>query len=684
MGNVLSCTGTARAEYVVYVRTGDKKRAGTDANVKFQMHDSDNRSTPPQDLDVLFKDDFERGETDVFPLRNVNKIGPIQAVEFWRDNTGVSPNWFVEKIVVEDRKRHTFYFFPVHRWIKEDRHYIIQRLDTSLPQYDEHSEQRHLELKEMQALYEYEEKFPGAPVQIKELPEDEYFSEDHKEEIWWDLTKQKTKLIIEKKLIELSSSGERWSTLDDLHNLYKKYKDLETPAGIHQWSNDTRFGAQRLCGTNPVLIKLCKKIPENFDVSADSLKLFLEGWSLEQIIEARRLFIVDLKILEGIPHKDNTVLCAPLALFFLTMDKTLRPISIQLFQKSGPDNPVFTPSDPPYTWLIAKMWYNNADAVYHQALTHLGFTHLLMEGVDICTHRHLSPSHPMFKLLAPHFLYLLAINTRGLETLISPDGWVDKTMTVGRQGLLKLIAKGCSEWRMDVNGDFYKELESRGVHNPTVLANYHYRDDASLLHIAISNYVRKIVKLYYGADETATAEEKIVEDTELQAWGAELARDKKAGGAGIKGVPGNGKFRKPEQLIQVFTGIIFTCSVSHAAANFSQYDEYAFQPNYPAFLYGAPPKTKAPKLEEDIIKILPDKAHTLDIMIVTKLLSTRGTNPLGDFEVMYMYDPKALRIVDDFKEELKKVSQTIKQRNQDRQFGYCILDPSKVPNSISI
>lgn len=72
---------------------------------------------------------------------------------------------------------------------------------------------------------------------------------------------------------------------------------------------------------------------------------------------------------------------------------------------------VYTPKDPTNTWLVAKMFYNNAEAQHHQALTHLGYTHLLMEGVVICTHRNLSPSHPLFKLMAPHFLFLLAINT---------------------------------------------------------------------------------------------------------------------------------------------------------------------------------------------------------------------------------------------------------------------------------
>lgn len=33
---------------------------------------------------------------------------------------------------------------------------------------------------------------------------------------------------------------------------------------------------------------------------------------------------------------------------------------------------VFLSTDPPYTWLFAKMRYNVADSNYHQVLTHLG------------------------------------------------------------------------------------------------------------------------------------------------------------------------------------------------------------------------------------------------------------------------------------------------------------------------
>jgi len=40
-------------------------------------------------------------------------------------------------------------------------------------------------------------------------------------------------------------------------------------------------------------------------VTAEMLRPFLEGWTLKQIIDAKRLFLVDMKILEKISTKDN-------------------------------------------------------------------------------------------------------------------------------------------------------------------------------------------------------------------------------------------------------------------------------------------------------------------------------------------------------------------------------------------
>lgn len=57
-----------------------------------------------------------------------------------------------------------------------------------------------------------------------------------------------------------------------------------------------------------------------------------------------------------------------MALFYLNSSEELLPIAIQLYQQKREENPVFTPSDPYYTWLVAKMWFNNADAAFQRVL----------------------------------------------------------------------------------------------------------------------------------------------------------------------------------------------------------------------------------------------------------------------------------------------------------------------------
>ncbi|XP_018018498.1 allene oxide synthase-lipoxygenase protein, partial [Hyalella azteca] len=376
-------------------------------------------------------------------------------------------------------------------------------------------------------------------------------------------------------------------------------------------------------------------IPDKLDVTHETVAEFLEGLTLDEALAQKKIFICDLAVLENLPCKDGRILAAPVALFYVDKSKHLVPIAIQLMQNKGPNNPVYTPADPPNTWLLAKMFYNNAEAQHHQGFTHLGRTHILMEGMCVCTHRNLSPSHPLFKLLAPHFLFLLAINSRGLEKLVSIGGWVDCCMTQGVSGIFSLIAKSVSSWRADVQGIPTEEMKARGVLDREVLPFYPYRDDAVPLYAAIERYVTKVLQHHYDSPS------KVLGDVELQQWRKEMVTPVAEGGVGIKGILGDNKvgFSDVSQLIQIATTIIATCSLGHAAANFQQYDQYAFVPNYPGILMAPPPTQKKDYTDSDLLSILPNKSMTLDIVLITKLLSKRGTNSLGDFEMQYMYDP---------------------------------------------
>jgi hypothetical protein len=62
-------------------------------------------------------------------------------------------------------------------------------------------------------------------------------------------------------------------------------------------------------------------------VTAEMLRPFLEGWTLKQIIDAKRLFLVDLKILEKIHTIENRPVSCTQKSFFV--------VNSQLFELSA-------------------------------------------------------------------------------------------------------------------------------------------------------------------------------------------------------------------------------------------------------------------------------------------------------------------------------------------------------------
>ncbi|KAJ8313748.1 hypothetical protein KUTeg_008309 [Tegillarca granosa] len=564
--------------YTISVSTGDRKNAGTDAGVYIKLFDRNGGSTGTLELDNFFKNDFEKGQTDTFIIdNNPTFLEEISSIELWREDKGLADSWFVDSITAQCECSNDVFVFPIHRWIKENKHYIINLLDISLPQFDENGVLRSDALREKRKLYELEEKLPGLPMQVKVLPEDESFSFDYQ----WDITKQKIGLIATSKIVLLTSG--RWDSVDDIRNVYTKEIFVE-PRVIRDYDSDVTLG-----------------------VTEEMLKPFLEGLSLQEALSRKRIFITDFEIMKDLPTREGYVVCAPIGLFFANNKDDLLPIAIQLYQDKANDNPVFLPSDPKYTWQMAKI--------------------------------------------------------RALEKLISPDGWINNTMNEGVAGLLELVKRAFADWKLNVQGTLPEDLKERGMLNEDgpVLKNYHFSEDALLLY--------NIPKNWQVIGKFSNGEMHYQVQFQTRNWG----------------VPGeNGKFQTLDDLIITLTCIVYTCSVGHAAANFQQYDMYGYPPAYPAYMAGRPPTNKDPLTEADIMNALPDKPTTLDIMIVTKILSTKGTKSLGDFEVQYIVDPQALKIVEEFKEDLKAAGKTIEQLNNERNRPYEYLVPENIPNAISI
>ena len=112
------------------------------------------------------------------------------------------------------------------------------------------------------------------------------------------------------------------------------------------------------------------------------------------------------------------------------------------------------------------------------------------------------------------------------------------------------------------------------------------------------------------------------QDTELQAWILDLHDN----GYPIREGESDHGFpvsvTTTDQLTNLLTIIIFTCSCQHAAVNFSQMDSFGFPPNSPALMRQPPPTRKGALTMKDVMKSLPTK-HQAGVTIATVYDLTR-------------------------------------------------------------
>ena len=106
---------------------------------------------------------------------------------------------------------------------------------------------------------------------------------------------------------------------------------------------------------------------------------------------------------------------------------------------------------------------------------------------------------------------------------------------------------------------FPLEMESRGFSevvpgSEDILPGYYYRDDGYKIWKAVKNYVKNVLKEEYKWTHAHSAEKLMKNDIQLQNFLREL-RDPDM--ANIKGVP---NIEQPEQLVDLLSNIIFTCS----------------------------------------------------------------------------------------------------------------------------
>lgn len=451
---------------------------------------------------------------------------------------------------------------------------------------------------------------------------------------------------------------------------------------------DATFARMRIAGPNPLLLtRVRSALPDNFPVSPRRFKE-LTGYGLDEAIASGRAYLVDYAPLaalvagEGFAGQKYT--CAPLALFALSEDReVLSPVAIQLGQNSDDQTPVFYP-DQGTAWEIAKIHVQSADGNYHELISHLGLTHLLIEPFAVATHRNLAQRHPVFLLLLPHFQGTLFINWSALVSLIAPGGAVDSLLA----GTIE------SDWRVTthavktVNFNDHllpKNLKDRGVDDLALLPGYPYRDDATLLWKAIETWVGDYLHIYYKTDAD------VVGDWELQSWFRDLVSSKGGcvNGLGELGEGGERGLFTIAYLTRVLTMVIFTSSVQHATVNFPQLYVMSYAPAMPLATYAPPPTRLDPDLPpEAVLDHLPPLEMANYQLLLGHLLGNVYFTRLGQYDrhqrsSPWFKDPRVNAPLEQFQRNLVEIEAAIAKRNLQRPL-YETLLPSRIPQSINI
>uniref|UniRef100_A0A8C6YX29 Lipoxygenase homology PLAT domains 1 n=1 Tax=Nothoprocta perdicaria TaxID=30464 RepID=A0A8C6YX29_NOTPE len=116
--------------YIVKVKTGDKKNAGTDANVFIILYGSkdDTGMSTILKASKSNKNKFERGKVDEFTVEAVD-IGDLKKIKIGHDNKGSSTGWFLEWVEIDAPSLGRCLKFPSGRWLdKSEDDGAIERI----------------------------------------------------------------------------------------------------------------------------------------------------------------------------------------------------------------------------------------------------------------------------------------------------------------------------------------------------------------------------------------------------------------------------------------------------------------------------------------------------------------------------------------------------------------------------
>ncbi|XP_077448719.1 polycystin-1-like protein 2 isoform X3 [Stigmatopora argus] len=106
----------AQYNYLISVQTGQRKNAGTSANVTVTLIGSEGQSDA-QNLTDPTKNVFERGAVDMFLSATPYPLGELRNIKLLHDNSGGHPSWYINKVTIQDLQTHQVWHFFCDCWI---------------------------------------------------------------------------------------------------------------------------------------------------------------------------------------------------------------------------------------------------------------------------------------------------------------------------------------------------------------------------------------------------------------------------------------------------------------------------------------------------------------------------------------------------------------------------------------
>nr|WP_293104738.1 lipoxygenase family protein [Okeania sp. SIO2F4] len=498
--------------------------------------------------------------------------------------------------------------------------------------------------------------------------------------------------IDEKKDLETSKS----LTLD---NYDKLYQIIKKPAISFSFERDDIFAYLQVAGPNPLVLEQFTQMDSRLPITPKQYTAIAEKFgvtdSLSNALAEGRLYASDYKLLDGLPNGNfisddltqQKYISAPIALFAVppqgSSSRSLFPVAIS-YQKTtiSKEWVLFTPLDADSQqepWMSAKNIVQMADSNYHELISHLGRTHLVVEPFIVPTYNYLPENHPLRNLLIPHFEGTVLINYGAHAILVAPGEAVDSLLasTVGADQ--SIAARGTQSYLFNFNAiDFSQTLIARGVNNSETLPIYPYRDDGKLIWDAIHTWVNDYLSIYYASDAA------IVADRDLQNWTATLA-SLDGGRVENFGEDSQGHIKTRDYLVKAVSTIIFTGSAQHAAVNFSQKTYMMYVPGFPLARYLMPPTSIEDR--ESFMQGLPSLTQAQNQINTLYLLGSVHHTNLGNYYASAFPENQQLQAAwKKFQENLNAAATTINQRNQssERLMPYEFMLPENIPQSINI